>query len=57
VLKPGGNLAVTELLPDPDYPWRSTTIKLGQREGFILDGSSGNLFNCTVRLVKPKGTG
>ena len=37
VLKPGGILAVTEFLPDPDYPLRSTTIRLCQREGFILD--------------------
>jgi len=55
VLKPGGTLAVTELLPDPDYPWRSTTIKSGQHEGLVLDGSSGNLLNYTVRFIKPKG--
>ncbi len=53
VLKPGGILAVTELLPDPDYPWRSTTIKICQREGFVLDASLGNLWNYTVRFKKP----
>ena len=53
VLKPGGILAVTELLPDPDYPWRSTTIKMCQREGFVLDGSFGNLWDYTVRFKKP----
>ena len=53
VLKPGGILAVTELLPDPDYPLRSTTIKLCQREGFVLDSNSGNLWNYTVRFKKP----
>ncbi|MFC2065763.1 class I SAM-dependent methyltransferase [Chloroflexota bacterium] len=52
VLKPGGILAITELLPDPDYPLRSTTVKLCQREGFILDASMGNLWNYTVRLRK-----
>ena len=53
VLKPGGILAVTEFLPDPDYPWRSTVIKICQREGFILDASLGNLWNYTVRFRKP----
>jgi len=53
VLKPGGILAVTELLPDPDYPLRSTTIKLCRREGFVLGSNSGNLWNYTVRFKKP----
>ncbi|MBA7645457.1 2-methoxy-6-polyprenyl-1,4-benzoquinol methylase [subsurface metagenome] len=53
VLKPGGTLAVTEFLPDPDYALCSTTIKIGQREGFVLDGNAGNLWNYTVRFKKP----
>ena len=53
VLKPGGILAVTELLPDPDYPLRSTTIKMCQREGFVLDDNLGNLWNYTIRFKKP----
>ena len=53
ILKPGGILAVTEFLPDPDYPLSSTTIKICQREGFVLDGNLGNLWNYTVRLKKP----
>ena len=53
VLKPGGTLAVTEFLPDPDYPWRSTVIKTCQREGFVLDASLGNLWNYTVRFKRP----
>ncbi len=53
VLKPGGILAVTEFLPDPDYPLRSTTIKICQREGFVLDDNQGNLWNYTVRFKKP----
>jgi len=52
-LKPGGILAVTELLPDPDYPLRSTTIEICQREGFVLDDNLGNLWNYTVRFKKP----
>jgi len=53
VLKPGGILAVTEFLPDPDYPLPSTTVKLGQRGGFVLDGNLGNLWNYTIRFKKP----
>ncbi|MCK4331422.1 MAG: class I SAM-dependent methyltransferase [Dehalococcoidia bacterium] len=53
VLKPGGFLAVTELFPDPDYPWKSTTIKLGEGAGFVVDEMSGNFFNYTVRFKKP----
>jgi len=53
VLKPSGILAVTEFLPDPDYPLRSTTIKICQREGFVLDDNLGNLWNYTVRFKKP----
>jgi ubiquinone/menaquinone biosynthesis C-methylase UbiE len=54
VLKPGGTLAVTEWLPDPDYPRRSTVIEICQREGFALDSSQGNLWNYTVRFKKPQ---
>lgn len=53
VLKPGGILAITELFPDPDYPWKSTTIKLGTKAGFVLDEASGNFWNYTVRFKKP----
>lgn len=52
VLKPGGLLAVTELFPDPDYPWKSTTMKLGEGAGFVVDKVSGNFFNYTVRFEK-----
>jgi len=53
ILRPGGILAVTELLPDPDYPLRTTTVKICQREGFIMDANLGNLWNYTVRFKKP----
>src|SRR4030042_1172400 len=53
VLKPGGLFAVTELFPDPDYPWKSTTIKFGEAAGFVVDKVSGNFFNYTVRFKKP----
>lgn len=53
VLKLGGILAVTELLPDPDYVFKSQTIKLVGRAGFVLDKVSGNFWNYTVRFKKP----
>ena len=53
VLKPGGALAVTEFFPDPDYPYRSTVVKLGVREGFMLDDSQGSFWHYTVRFKKP----
>ena len=52
VLKPEGILAVTELLPDPDYPLKSTTIKIGEDAGFMLDKALGNFWNYTVRFIK-----
>ena len=52
VLKSGGILAITELLPDPDYPLRSTTIKICEKAGFVLDKISGNFWNYTVRFKK-----
>lgn len=52
VLKAGGILTVTEFLLDPDYPGRSTTIKLCQRAGFVLDNSLGNLWTYTARFKK-----
>jgi len=53
VLKAGGTLAATEFLPDPDYPWRSTVIKICQRERFVLNDNLGNLWNYTVRFKAP----
>ncbi len=57
VLKPGGILAITEFLPDPDCPLRSTTVKICQREGFVLDDNLGNLWNYTVRFKKKSNLG
>jgi ubiquinone/menaquinone biosynthesis C-methylase UbiE len=52
VLRHGGLFAITELFPDPDYPWKSTTVKLGEAAGFKVDKVSGNFFNYTVRFNK-----
>jgi ubiquinone/menaquinone biosynthesis C-methylase UbiE len=53
VLKPGGILAVTEFLPDPDYPLKSTTIKIVKKAGFVLDEALGSFWNYTTRFKKP----
>jgi ubiquinone/menaquinone biosynthesis C-methylase UbiE len=54
VLRPGGYLSISELLPDPDYPWMSTTIRMGLKGGFIVDRLEGNLWNYTIRFKKEK---
>jgi ubiquinone/menaquinone biosynthesis C-methylase UbiE len=51
-LKPGGVLAITELLPDPHYRTESTTIKIGEEASFVVDETFGNFLNYTVRFVK-----
>ncbi|MBC8512190.1 MAG: class I SAM-dependent methyltransferase [Dehalococcoidia bacterium] len=56
VLKPGGILSVTEWLPDPDYPWKSTTIKIGREAGLVLDEAPGNFWHYTVRFRKPQNS-
>jgi len=53
VLKPAGILAVSEFLPDPDYPWRSTTERMLSKAGLIFEAAYGNLWSYTVRFRKP----
>jgi len=52
VLRTGGILAVTEMLIDPEYPLRTSTIKHCRREGFEVDASLGRFWNYTVRFRK-----
>lgn len=51
-LKPAGILAITEFLPDPDYPWATTTVKMIKQGGFCVDDLEGNLWNYTARFKK-----
>jgi ubiquinone/menaquinone biosynthesis C-methylase UbiE len=53
VLKSGGKLAVTEWLQDPDFPLKTTTIRLGKEAGFKVEIAPGNLWTYTVRFEKP----
>lgn len=48
ILKHDGRLAISEFIVDPDYPLKSTTIKIVKNAGFILEKVSGNLFNYTI---------
>lgn len=52
VLKRRGVLAISEFLPDPDYPWVTTTVRMGKEGGFRVDDVNGNLWNYTVRFKK-----
>jgi ubiquinone/menaquinone biosynthesis C-methylase UbiE len=57
VLKPGGLLSISEFFIDPDYPFRSTTIKQGIQEGFELNGVFGSFWNYTIRFLKLEEVG
>jgi ubiquinone/menaquinone biosynthesis C-methylase UbiE len=48
VLKPGGTLAFSELLPDPGYPLASTLIRKASAAGFRLKDRIGNFFCYTL---------
>ena len=53
VLKPGGTLAVAELLLDPDYPLKRTTSQRCQQAGFLPREMKGNFWSYTARFSKP----
>ena len=54
VLKPGGILAVSEHLVDPDFRFSSATVKIGERAGFAVDEVLGSRWSYTVRFRKPE---
>lgn len=49
VLRPGGLLAITEFLPDPDYVTRRETLALVRANGFVVESVKGSIWNYTVR--------
>jgi ubiquinone/menaquinone biosynthesis C-methylase UbiE len=57
VLRPGGILALTEFLPDPDYPSRRTTVRRGKEAALELEGVYGSAWTYTVRFRKRADTG
>jgi len=52
VLRPGGVLSISELLPDPDYPLRRTTIAWAGKSGFEPFQQFGNFFAYTINFKK-----
>ncbi len=53
VLRPGGTLAFSELLLDPDYPLASTLIRWANSAGFTLKRKTGGFFNYSLVFEKP----
>ena len=52
VLKPGGTLAFSELLMDPDYPLASTLVRWATPAGLRLKEQHGNPFHYTLVFEK-----
>jgi ubiquinone/menaquinone biosynthesis C-methylase UbiE len=53
-LKPGGVLAVTEILPDPHYQRESTVRRLAAAAGFRAGPRLGPWWAFTLNLVRPR---
>ncbi len=52
VLKPGGTLAFSEVLLDPDYPLARTLVRWAGRTGFRVKKKIGNFFAYTLVFEK-----
>ena len=52
VLPPGGSLAFSELLPDPDFPLPKTLIRLSDGAGFRLRNRRGSWLTYTLVFEK-----
>lgn len=53
ILRPGGLLCLSELLPDPDYPLRGTEKRWAAEAGMVLDGEYGGFFVYQLNFKKP----
>ncbi len=52
VLTPGGILAFSEVLMDPDYPLATTLIRQAGRQGFRVKKKLGNFIAYTLLFEK-----
>ena len=52
VLKPGGTVSVSEMLPDPDYPGVYRSAALLKAAGYKIIDLSGNFLSYTITAVK-----
>ncbi|MCK4594964.1 class I SAM-dependent methyltransferase, partial [bacterium] len=57
VLVPGGKLALTERILDPDYPLTKTLIGWAEQAGFGFVKRTGNLIRYTLFFEKPDMSG
>jgi ubiquinone/menaquinone biosynthesis C-methylase UbiE len=53
VLKPGGVLSISEMLPDPHYQSKRTVQRLAEGAGFWLQSIRGGAWLYTANFVKP----
>jgi len=53
ILRPGGLVCLSELLPDPDYPLRSTERRWAAEAGLEVDVEYGNFFVYQHHFRKP----
>lgn len=56
-LKPGGQLSITELFPDPHYQSRATVQRLARHAGFHLQALYGPWYFFTATFIKPLSGG
>ena len=52
VLKPGGTLACSEVIVDPDYPLANTLVRMAASAGFRLREKIGSFFYYTLIFEK-----
>lgn len=52
VLRPGGTLAFSEVLPDPDYPLASTLMRWAGAAGFTVKSKTGGFFAYSIVFEK-----
>lgn len=53
-LVPGGILSLTEVLPDPHYQSRSSSVQLAERMGFLIEKVHKGWRSYTLNLKKPQ---
>jgi ubiquinone/menaquinone biosynthesis C-methylase UbiE len=52
VLRPGGQLSITEIFPDPHFQSRSTVVRLATENGFVPHEVLGTWYYFTANFVK-----
>jgi len=55
LLKPGGILSVTEVLPDPHYQSRATVRRMAEQVGFEVEAAYSGWRSFTLNLIRTGG--